>query len=76
MAAAAEKGKRAPSRYVYPTICNFASCLGRTKVSIQPQGELDYFGELDKNGNACGFGYATTPYSQFPMKFEGTWQNN
>ena len=48
---------------------NFASCLGRTKVLIKPHGELDYFGEVDKNGKACGFGRATTENGYFTMKF-------
>ena len=76
MAITVEKGRRAPSRYVNPTICNFSSRLGHTKVYIEPKGELDYFGEVDKNGNACGFGWAMTSRGQFPMKFEGTWLNN
>ena len=37
--------------------------------------EWDYFGELDSNGNACGYGIAR--YSSFVnLKYEGTFLDN
>merc|ERR1739844_328776 len=48
---------------------------GQAKATVDPNTyheKLDYEGEIDEQGNACGFGVAT----KGKEKYEGTFHNN